>query len=367
MGAERTVQQGQLGTDASTVRDRGPGPGGRRWDPRSARLAAAAATVLLVAAAALLARAAFDPTAVAWWLLAASAALAGVAAPLARQPGIVPALPATLAAAAGVLVVLAAATGADAGDWPAPAALAALVGAVWVALVLLGLLSSLGRTALVAAAALSGLGSLWCLTLLLTDDAVHTGAVQAVAAVLVLGVLARAALTDAGLTAWGRRPSAGTPVSRLGAAAALALTHRGLVGATLVAAASATAAGWLTAARPDMATTLFVAVLATVLWSRARAYPLLVEVLVLRAGAVALLVRLAAVRAQHSDEAAAVAVALLGLAAVLPLVATSVTVSESLRGRLTRAMGITEAVGVIALFPLALGVFGVHTLLLGAF
>ena len=366
MGAERTARQQQLSAGAHEGDAPGTDPAAWRWGPRAARITGCAATVLLAAVTALLARDEFAAAAVAWWLLGAAAVTAAGAVLLFRRPEVVRGGPATMAAVAGVLAVLAAWTVADAYQWSAPSRLAGLAVAGAVALVLLGLFSPVGRSGPVGAVALAGLAALWWVTLLLTDDPAHAGAVQGVIAVAALGVLPRAALTDAGLTAWGTRP-AGVSVSRLGAGAALAATHRGLVGAALVAAASATAAGWLVGGLPSPWAVLFTAVLTVVLWARSRAYPLVVEVVLLRAGAVLLFVRLVAVWMQANARPSFGAVVLLCAAAVLPLAATAVPLPERLRTRLSRGMDLAEPAGFIALLPLAVGVFAVDTQVLGAF
>lgn len=367
MGAERTAQPGQLSADAHDGEVPGADPASWRWGPRAARVTGSAATVLLAGVTALLARDAFDTAAVAWWLLGCAAASAALGALLFRHPGAVPGGPATTTAVAGVLAVLAVWTAADAHQWSAPTRLAGLAAAAAAGLVLLGLFSPVGRSGPVGAVALASLAALWWVTLLLTDEPAHAGAVQGLIAVAVLGVLPRAALTEAGLTAWGARRPAPVSVSRLGAGAALAVTHRGLVGAALVVSASATAAGWLVAGQPSLWAVLFTAVLAVVLWARSRAYPLVVEVVLLRAGATVLLVRLVAVWMHRSAPASFGALALLCAAVVLPLAAGAVTLPDRWRTRLSRGMDLAEPAGVIALFPLALGVFGVHAQLLGAF
>ncbi|WP_443735582.1 type VII secretion integral membrane protein EccD [Streptomyces meridianus] len=368
MGAERTARQQQLSADADKHdgADPGAGPAAWRWSPRTARITGSAATVLLTAVTALLARDAFAPGAVAWWLLGCAALTAAASALLFRRPETVRGAPATLAAASGVLAVLAVWTAADAHQWSAPSRVAGLAVAGSAALVLLGLFSPVGRSGPVGAMALAGLAALWWATLLLTDAPAHAGAAQGVIALVVLGVLPRAALTGAGLAAWGNRP-AGASVSRLGAGAALAVTHRGLVGAALVAAASATAAGWLVGGLPSPWAVLFTTVLAVVMWARSRAYPLVIEVVLLRAGAVVLLVRLVAVWMQTNAQASIAAVGLLGAAAVLSLAATAVTLPDRLRTRLSRGMDLAEPAGFVVLLPLAVGVFGTGTHLPGAF
>jgi hypothetical protein len=58
---------------------------------------------------------------------------------------------------------------------------------------------------------------------------------------------------------------------------------------------------------------------------------------------------------------------LLGAAALLPLGILAIEPPEHIRVRLRRFADLIESVGVIALFPLAVGVFGIYGQLLDKF
>jgi hypothetical protein len=106
--------------------------------------------------------------------------------------------------------------------------------------------------------------------------------------------------------------------------------------------------------------------LCAVLFSRARAYPLAVEVVALRAAGAAVGVSLL-LRWGSGAGAPAGALAALCVLAVLPLMVLAWRVPDHVQVRLRRLMNLVESVGVVALIPVALGAFGVYTLLLRTF
>jgi hypothetical protein len=215
-----------------------------------------------------------------------------------------------------------------------------------------------------AAAALTGL---WQAVAAVQGDPAKLGAVMAVTSVVLLGMLPRLALMASGLTGLDDRRSAGHSVSRHQVAGALAATHRGLALATVVLACSAAGAGWLltVAAVPTYWTVLLAACTAVVLLSRARAFPLVAEVVVLFVAAGVLAVRLVVLWMQHTDGAGPLLVLCAG--AVLPLLVLTVQPPEHVRVRLRRSADLVESIGVVALFPLAVGVFGIYGQLLDRF
>lgn len=336
-----------------------------RWRPVARRSAAGAATVGFAVAAALLARTAFDLSAVAGALLVVTVLLAAAGALVSRLGN--RGLATTLVAAAGVLGLLSAWTAADAHDWSGQARLAGVAGALVLTLLLLGLFTPVGRGGLTGAGAAGLTAAVWELTGTLQDEPARVGAVLAVVSVVVLGLLPRLALMAAGLTGLDDRRSGGASVSRHEVGAAMAATHRGLALATVVTAVSATAAGLLTATAPSAWTVSLTAVLAVVLVSRARAFPLVAEVVVLHAAAAVLLVRLAVLWTDTVAGPPYGPLALLGAAALLPLGVLAVHPPEHVRVRLRRIVDLIESIGVIVLFPLAVGVFGVYGRLLDAF
>ncbi len=134
--------------------------------------------------------------------------------------------------------------------------------------------------------------------------------VRVVVSAVALGVLPRPALTASGLSGLDDRRAAGTPVSRHRVGTALAATHRGFALATVVTAVSGAVAAVLS-------------VRTVTVWTV--------------------------------------------LPAVLSLGVLAVRPAEHVRVRLRKAGDVPESAGVIALFPLVLGVFGVYGRLLGTF
>jgi hypothetical protein len=104
---------------------------------------------------------------------------------------------------------------------------------------------------------------------------------------------------------------------------------------------------------------------AVVLLSRARAFPLVAEVVALFAAAALLVVRLAVLWLDHAGGAGALV--LLGAAALLPLLVLGIEPPDHVRVRLRRFADLIESLGVIGLFPLAIGVFGIYGQLLNKF
>ncbi|MFF9685790.1 type VII secretion integral membrane protein EccD [Streptomyces sp. NPDC014623] len=341
----------------------------RAWRRRPAarRAVAGAATTVLALTAALLARREFPLGALAGVLTLATFVLlaAGVLAARARQGD--HGLATALLSASGGLGLLTAWTAADAYDWPPAARLGAVSAALVLTLVLLGCFSPLGRGGLIGAAATASLTVVWEGVAAVQQDPARLGAVMAVFSVVLLGVLPRIALMASGLTALDDRRSTGVSVSRHEVGNALAATHRGLALATLVTAVSAGAAGWLLASaeRSTAWSVVLASVVAVLLLSGARAFPLVVEVVALVTVAGALLVRLMMLWLQHSGGAGAIAV--LGAAALLPLLVLAVEPPEHVRVRLHRTADLVESAGTVALFPLAVGVFGVFGQLLDKF
>ncbi len=236
------------------------------------------------------------------------------------------------------------------------------------ALLLLGFFSPLGRGGLIGAGATAAVAAVWEAVAAVEPDPARLGAVMAVFSVVLLGMLPRLALMASGLTALDDRRSGGASVSRHDVADALAATHRGLALATVVTAASATAAGWLLTLtpRPTVWTVLLPSLVAVVLLSRARAFPLVAEVVALFAAAAVLLVRLVMLWMEQGSGGAG-PVVVLGMAALLPLLALAVEPPEHVRVRLRRTADLIESIGMVGLFPLAIGVFGMYGQLLDKF
>ncbi|MEU6483397.1 type VII secretion integral membrane protein EccD [Streptomyces sp. NPDC046887] len=338
-----------------------------RWRPAARRASAGVATVAFAVIAALLARREFTLDALAGALAAVTLVLLAAGALVARIGPGNRGLATALLLASGGLGVLTAWTAADAYGWSGAARLAAVAGALVVVLAMLGQFSPLGRGGLVGAGAAAGITLVWLAVAAVQDDLARLGAVMAVFSVVLLGLLPRLALMASGLTALDDRRSGGASVSRHRVGTALAATHRGLALATIVTAASAAAGGWLLtlAERPTVWTVLLPSVTAVVLLSRARAFPLVAEVVALFAAAGALVVRLVVLWMDHAGGAGPLTV--LGAAAVLPLLALAVQPPEHVRVRLGRMADLVESIGMVGLFPLAVGVFGIYGQLLDRF
>ncbi|MFJ3433511.1 type VII secretion integral membrane protein EccD [Streptomyces cyaneofuscatus] len=339
-----------------------------RWRPAARRVAAGASTVAFSVVAALLARREFPLDTLAGALAAVTAVLLVGGALCARIGAGNRGLATALLFVSGGLGVLTAWTAADAYDWSGPARLAAVAAAVILALLLLGFFSPLGRGGLIGAGATAAVTAVWEAVAAVESDPARLGAVMVVFSVVLLGLLPRLALMASGLTALDDRRSGGVSVSRHDVSNALAATHRGLALATVVTAVSATAAGWLLtlSARPTVWTVLLPSVVAVVLLSRARAFPLVAEVVALFAAAAVLVVRLVMLWMEQASGGSG-PVILLGVAALLPLLALSVEPPEHVRVRLRRTADLVESIGMVGLFPLAIGVFGMYGQLLDKF
>ncbi|MEU0671801.1 type VII secretion integral membrane protein EccD [Streptomyces sp. NPDC006172] len=342
-----------------------------QWGPAARQVTSGVATVGWAVVAALFARAQYDRPVVAGALLAAAGAAAVTGAVFGRVRRQGPA--ATLLCTGGALGVLGVWSLVDHLGGPSADALrlAGVAAVSAVALALLGLFTPLGRGGVVGAGAVVLTAAGWEAVVAAQSGAgtaeqqARVGAVLGVVCVVGLGLLPRLALTTSGLSALDDRRAGGVSVSRHQVSAALAAAHRGLVFATVVVAASAAAAAVLALRSPSVWTVPLAAVVALVLALRARAFPLIAEVVVLLAAAACVAVRLLTVWAERSSAAAPVAV--LVVLAVLPLVVLAVQPAEHVRVRFRRVGDLCESVGVIVLLPLLVGVFGVYGRLLDTF
>ncbi|MFJ9945602.1 type VII secretion integral membrane protein EccD [Streptomyces erythrochromogenes] len=338
-----------------------------RWRPAARRGSAGVATVAFTVTAALLARREFALDSLAGALAAVTLVLMAAGAAFSRIGQGNRGLATALLLASGGLGVLTAWTAADAHGWPGTARLAAVAGALVLTLALLGYCSPLGRGGLFGAVATAVITALWEVVAAVQSDPARLGAVMALVSVVLLGLLPRLALMASGLTALDDRRSGGASVSRHEVGNALAATHRGLALATIVTAISAAAAGWLLtlAEKPSVWTVALPSLVAVVLLSRARAFPLVAEVVALIAAAALLVVRLVMLWTGHDGGAGPLTV--LVVAALLPLLVLAVQPPDHVQVRLRRTGDLIESVGMVGLFPLAVGVFGVYGQLLNKF
>ncbi|NBE53824.1 type VII secretion integral membrane protein EccD [Streptomyces boluensis] len=340
------------------------------WRPSARRVTAGAAAVGWALVAGVLARGELQPaSAVAGVLLAVAGVVAAGGALVGKlgRRG----LAATLVTASGGLGVLGSWTLAAAHNWSGLGRWAGVMAVITVTLALAGWFTPLERGGLIGAGALASASVGWGVVAALQEGAgtggqqARVGAVLAVASLVVLGLLPRLALMASGLTGLDDRRLGGTSVSRHDVTSALAATHRGLVLGTVVAAASAAVAGLFALREPTVWTVPLAVVAAGVLWLRARAFPLVAEVIVLLLAGAVIAGRLVLLWLERSESLGPFAVlAALSLVALLVLV---VQPAEHVRVRLRRLGDVLESVGVIALVPLALGVFGVYGRLLDTF
>ncbi|MFG2862228.1 type VII secretion integral membrane protein EccD [Streptomyces sioyaensis] len=338
-----------------------------RWRPVARRACAGAATVAFSVIAALLARREFPLGALVGVLSAITLVLLAAGALVARIGRGNRGLATALLVSSGGLGVLTAWTAADAYGWPGAARLVAVAGALVLTLVFLGYFSPLGKGGLVGAVTTAAIAAVWEVVAAVQGDPARLGAVMGVFSLVVLGLLPRLALMASGLTALDDRRSGGISVTRHQVGTALAGTHRGLALSTIVTAVSATSAGWLLtlAEKPSVWTVALASLVVVVLASRARAFPLIAEVVALFVAASCLVVRLVMVWMEHAGGPGPLAV--LCVVAVLPLVVLAVQVPEHVQVRLRRIGDLIESIGMVGLFPLAFGVFGVYGQLLDQF
>jgi len=342
---------------------------GWRWGARARAWTAGGATILLGLTAAVFACLWFGEDAVVPLTVCAAAAMAA-GAPLARWGS--RELGTVLVLLGGALGTFTAWTVSE--DAP-ELRLGAIGLAVTVTLVLLGTCTSVGRGGLVGGGAVAIAVGCWELGWLLTDG-YETGVVLGGISVLALGYLPRLALMSAGLTRLDDRHSGGASVSRHRVDLALAAAHRGLALATVVIAVSAAAAGDMALDTPTVWTVIETSLFAVVLFSRARAFPLAVEVVVLQAAAAVLVVRLLVLWAESGSgsgsgelpaSAAALPLAALAVVALLPLSALVIRPPDHVRVRLRRIVNLVESLSVVVLIPVAIGAFGVYGRLLNTF
>lgn len=342
-----------------------------RWRPQARRWTATVATPVLAVFAGLLAEASLGPATAGIGLLvfAALALVAGI--PVAYLGN--RALAASLLLTGGALGALGAWAMADAHGWPTALRWACTAGAVAVTLALLGRFSPLGRGGMIGAGAVALWTGLWEVVAALQGGAhssagqARMGAVMLVASLMLLGLLPRLALVTAGLTGLDDARAGGASVSRYQVGTALAAAHRGLALATIATAVSAAAAGWLAVSVPSAWTVALTVLGALVLAVRARAFPLVAEVVVLLLAAGLIVVRLLALWTAMDTSAVHWPLLVMCLLAVVPLVVLAVQPPEHVQARLRRTADVVEAFGVVVLVPLAVGAFGVYARLLGAF
>lgn len=325
-----------------------------RWNPAARRWTATAVVVLAVGAAVLLAPGASTP--VAALVVGVGLLLYGVALAAAELRPIGVAL--VFAGATAVSVTLP--------FWTADAATRAVLAICVAGITGLALGAATGRlrAGLFGAGALLAQLAAWVGLLRSGVPVDRTATVMAVVTVAALGLLPRLALVTSGLTRLDDQLVDGHRVARVAAAAAIDAAHRGLAPAVGVTAASGGLAGWLLATADSTWTVLLAVALGAVLLLRLRAHPLTSEVVPL-VGATLLVVAGLVHRFLPGSSWGGVAAA--GAVAGLGLVVLGYRPPAHVMARGRRLADRVEALAVIAILPLAVGVFGVYARLLEAF
>jgi len=275
------------------------------------------------------------------------------------------------AAPPGVAVLLAGATmllttvPAWTASGPGRAELAVL--GVALTIVALGLATGNRRAGAFGATALLGLLGVWAALLGFGLPAARTAAIMGIVSIALLGLLPRLAMIASGLTKLDDRQTDELPVTRVVAAAAVDAAHRALALACVAAALSGAVAGWLLARTGGGWALAMACLVGVALFLRLRAYPLTVEVVVLVASGLAVATGLVTRWIQSEPDlwwggvGVALAVAALGVV-VLGYQPPAYT-----RARARQLADRLEGIAVVALVPVAVGVFDVYARLLGTF
>jgi ESX secretion system protein EccD len=195
----------------------------------------------------------------------------------------------------------------------------------------------------------------------------RVAALMAVLAIGLLGLLPRLAIMSSGLTRLDDQHIEGRPVPRVAALAAMDTAHRGLALACVATAASGAVAGWLLGHAQGGWAIALACLTGVGLLLRLRAYPLILEVVALIAAALATGVGLLDSwmrRAPGTWWAGAIVVVAV---AVIAVVVVDHQPRPHTRARARQLADRFESLAVLALIPVAVGVFGVYPRLLHIF
>jgi type VII secretion integral membrane protein EccD len=249
--------------------------------------------------------------------------------------------------------------------WPAHAALWTLT--IALAGLALGIAAGQLRAGVLAAGTVLGLLGLWTLLFALGLSVGRVSAVMAVVSVGMLGLLPRLAMMTSGLTRLDDRQSNDEPVPRAAAMSIVDAAHRGLALASVPVAVSGALAGWSLAQAGSAWTVAMACLVGIALLLRFRAFPLTAEVVSMVAAALVVTAGLIEywMRAAPALWWAGVACAL--VVAVLGLVALGYDAPPHVRARARQIADRAEGLAVVALVPVAVGVFDVYTKLLHTF
>jgi hypothetical protein len=195
----------------------------------------------------------------------------------------------------------------------------------------------------------------------------RVAAVMAVVSIAALGVLPWVALSTSGLTRLDDRQAAEETVTRAAAHTAVEAAHRGLAVVCVAAAASGALSGWLLAQHARPWTITLACLVAVAMLLRLRAYPLTVEVAALVAASLVVVAGLT-LRWIQADPAmwTGAAAVTAGVCAV-GMAVLGYQPPPHIRARARQWGDRLEGVAVVALLPVAVGVFGVYSQLLDTF
>jgi hypothetical protein len=228
-----------------------------------------------------------------------------------------------------------------------------------------GVNAARGRAAIIGGAGLLAWVALWAALIAGGVAGARLGATVALAAVVIVGLLPRWALSWSGLAMLDDRRAQDRPVARRDVQEALAAAHGSLIVVVIGCASTVAAAGWLLAAAFSGWSITAALLLVVVLAVRCRTYPLAAEVVALIAAAAVIVAALWWRWSGSVAVSVGLAVAALGFA--VPIAALVMDPPEHVRARLRRIGDLLESAAVVALLPVVLGVFGVYTRLLEAF
>ncbi|GAB2679887.1 hypothetical protein GCM10027271_46430 [Saccharopolyspora gloriosae] len=230
-----------------------------------------------------------------------------------------------------------------------------------------GMANSRFRASATGAGVLFGMLLLWVVPLVSGLDVVGTATVAGIVSTVLLGLLPRFALVTSGLTRLDDVRAGEQPVARTSVRAALDSAHRGLALAVVFTAASAALAGWHLAHAANGWAIALACLLGITTFARVRACPLTVEVISLVTAALVVVGGLvrhwSLVSPSQWWGGVLVALALSGAG----LLALAYRPAAHTRARARQVVDRVEGVAVVAMVPVAVGVFGLYQDLLQLF
>ncbi|MDA0565009.1 type VII secretion integral membrane protein EccD [Streptomonospora sp. S1-112] len=336
-----------------------------RWNPTAARWSATGAVTALALAVCHLLWQGTGSTTGAAVLATVAVALLGLGWAVAatwREP-----FGTALAIAGGAVAASTLWTATAAFGWPGWVLWGGLASVVAALATGLGLTTGLGRGGVIGGAVIAAYALVWAGGAALGLELPRIAAAVAVVCVVVLSLILRVAMAMSGLTVLDDRRGSGSPVARSDVMTALAGAHRTMTLATVATAVSAAAAGvWLTR---DLGgwTAALAALLAIVVASRSRLFPLILQKVPLMAAALLVVVALATAWADTGGWTLWAAAGVLAACLLIPVVVLTVDQPEHTRARLRRIANRFEAVAVVVLIPVAIGSLGTYERLINTF